>query len=631
MENIRHNKEKRFVPGAKKLISIVKRGLESRYIPVIVAGLAALIMLPALNAGFIQDDLFHRIRLVQPSQLPEQLYCTGLIPPDAGRFSAALRDMHSFTRTKQDTDKLKDSGLCPWWTNKDLRFANWRPLDSFTHWLDYRLFPDSPPLMHLHNIIWLAAVIFLLTILYRQLVTPIWMAALAALLYTIDDSNYFPAMWIANRNLLLALFFSILTLLLHHRWREHNSLAAGVAAPFTLLLSLLSTEAGIATFAYLFAYALIIDRESRMQRLVSLAPSFIIICAWRLIYNALGYGASGSGFIIDPGREPLRYALAVLQRAPILLTGQWGWQPAEMFNFFSEYARGWYLFAAKAFLVLVLIVLIPLLRKNRVALYWFVGMLLCVLPICATSPMNRNLLFVAIGAFGLMAQFLGGFFIKEKWIPKSRYWRVPAWIVAAAGRIKAPRMISFVFDTFNSTIKIDPSVDLTNKTLVVVNAPHPFLYVGLPFLRDHFNEPLPERTRLLAPGFGPLEIIRTGEKTLLVKALTGNILSTDTSQKDFIPNFVYFYNHFNILFRPENLPFQVGERTELGDMSAEILNVDSNGQPTQVLFRFAVSLDDPSLSWFKWNWEKSGFGDYATFKVPTLGQTIRTEGPFSDI
>jgi hypothetical protein len=128
-----------------------------------------------------------------------------------------------------------------------------------------------------------------------------------------------------------------------------------------------------------------------------------------------------------------------------------------------------------------------------------------------------------------------------------------------------------------------------------------------------------------------LEIIRTGEKTLLVKALTGNILSTDTSRKDFIPNFVYFYNNFNILFRPKNLPFQVGERTELGDMSAEILKVDGNGQPTQVLFRFAVSLDDPSLSWFKWNWEKSGFGNYATFKVPAVGQTIHIEGPFSKI
>jgi hypothetical protein len=610
--------------------------------PAVAAGVAVAIMLPALNAGLIQDDLFHRIRLVEPSQLPEQFHDTRLIPPDAGTLSAALRDMHSFARTQQDADRLKDVGMCPWWTARDWRLANWRPLDSFTHWLDYRLFPDSPPLMHLHNIIWLAAVVFLLTVLYRQLMAPLWMAALAALLYTIDDSNYFPAVWIANRNLLLALFFSILTLLLHHRWRQHDSLAAGVAAPFTLLLSLLSTEAGIATFAYLFAYALVIDRGSKVQRIVSLVPSFIVIAAWRVVYSGLGYGACGSGFVVDPGREPLRYAWAVLRRAPVLLSGQWGGTPAEMLNVFSGYAKGWYLLAAAAFLAWILIVLVPLLRKNRVSLYWFVGMLLCVLPICATSPMNRNLLFVAIGAFGVIAQFIGGLFARESWAPRSRLWRVPAWLLcvalilshvgfAAAARIRAPKTLSFVFDTFYSTVKVDPSVDLTDKTLVVVNAPHPFLFLGLPFLRAYWNEPLPEKTRLLAPGFVPLKIARAGEKTLLVKAQTGNILSTDASRKDFTPNFANFYHHFNSLFRPEDLPFQVGEQVELSDMSVEVVKVDSNGQPTQVLFHFAVSLDDPDLCWLQWNWKRAGSGYYSTFKVPAVGEESRTKGPFGDI
>jgi hypothetical protein len=599
-------------------------------------------MLPALNAGLIQDDLFHRIRLVEPSQLPEQLHDTGMIPPDAGKLSAALRDMHSFARTQQEADRLKDVGMCPWWTAKNWRVANWRPLDSFTHWLDYRLFPDSPPLMHLHNIIWFAAVVFLLTVLYRQLIAPLWMAAAAALLYTIDDSNYFPAMWVANRNLLLALFFSILTLLLHHRWRQHDSLAAGVAAPFALLLSLLSTEAGIATFAYLLAYALIIDRGSRIRRIVSLAPGFIVIAAWRMIYNGLGYGATGSGFVIDPGREPMRYAQGVLERAPVLLSGQWGGTPAEMLNIFSDYAGALYLLAAVLYLTLILFVFIPLLRKNRVALYWFVGMLLCVLPICATIPMNRNLLFVAIGAFGVMTQFIGGLFTKENWISRSRFWRVPAWILCMTlifvhvgftivSRARTPKTVSFFFDTVYSTIKVDPADDLTGKTLVVVNAPNPLLFLGLSFLRAYWNEPLPERTRLLAPAFAPLKITRTGEKTLLIEAQTGNILSTDKSRRDFKPNFANFYYHFNSLFRPEDLPFRVGEQVELSDMSVEVVKVDSNGQPTQVLFHFAVSLDDPALCWLQWNWKRAGFGYYSTFEVPAVGEESQTEGPFRDI
>jgi len=596
-------------------------------------------MLPALNAGFIQDDLFHRTKLLEPSELPERFYDMRLSPPDSGTLPGVLRDMYAIVPTERDHEAFKDFGLLPWWTAKDFRGSNWRPLTALTHWLDYQLFPNSPALMHAHSLIWFAAVIFLVAVLYRKLLGPVWIAGLAALLYMIDDSNYFPAMWIANRNLLLSLFFSILTLLMYHRWRQQKSVHASVAVPFLLLLSLLSTEAGIATFAYLFAYALIIESGSWRRRALSLVPSVIVIVIWRIIYNALGYGAHGGGFIIDPGSEPLRYAWAVVKRAPVLLSGQWGWQPAEMFNLFSDYAKRWNLLAAAAFLLLILIVFVPLLRKSRVALFWFVGMILCILPICATSPMNRNLLFAAIGAFGLTAQFLGGLFTKESWVPRSQLWRVPAWILcltliiihivlAGVGRITAPRTWSFVFDTFYSTIDIGSEPDLENKTTVVVNAPNPFLLLGLPVLRAYENKPLPERTRILAPGFVPLEITRTGEKTLLLKAQTGHILSPETSREDFKPNFVYFYEEFNSLFRPENLPFRAGEQVELTGMSVEVIDIDRAGQPVEIQFHFAVSLDDPSLSWLQWDWKKGGFGSYSRFKVPAVGEKTYIPGPF---
>jgi hypothetical protein len=131
-------------------------------------------MLPALNAGLIMDDLFHRLRLVEPSELPEQFHAAGLISDDAGTAAAAMRDMYSFVRNEQDVVRQMDFGTCPWWTAKGMRGANWRPLDSFTHWLDYRLFPESPLLMHVHNIIWFAGLVFLLSLLYRKLMTPVF-------------------------------------------------------------------------------------------------------------------------------------------------------------------------------------------------------------------------------------------------------------------------------------------------------------------------------------------------------------------------------------------------------------------------------------------------------------------------
>ncbi|MFH1716393.1 MAG: hypothetical protein ABIF19_03510, partial [Planctomycetota bacterium] len=167
--------------------------------------------------------------------------------------------------------------------------------------------------------------------------------------------------------------------------------------------------------------------------------------------------------------------------------------------------------------------------------------------------------------------------------------------------------------------------------LVVVNAPNPLLFVALPFFRAYWNEPLPERTRLLAPGFTPLEITREGEKTLLVKARTGNILSADTSQREFKPNFAYSYHHFNSLFRPVDMPFKVGEQVQFSDMSVEVISLDSDGQPTEIRCHFAVSLDDPALCWLQWHWERRGSGYYSTFEIPAVGQTTFTEGPFGEI
>jgi len=622
-----------------RILQLIKTALKHRYFPAVLAGVTVIIMLPALKAGFIQDDLFHRSKLLGPAELPQRFYDMRLSPPDSGTLPAVLRDLYAIVPTDGAYEKFRDFGLLPWWSANDFRGSNWRPLTALTHWLDYQLYPNSPLLMHAQSIIWFAAVIFLVAVLYRKLLGPVWIAGLSALLYLVDDSNYFPAMWIANRNLLLSLFFSILTLLMYHRWRRQKSVYAGVAVPFLLLLSLLSTEAGIATFAYLFAYALIIDRGSLCRKALSLAPSLIVIVIWRLIYNALDYGARGSGFIIDPGSEPLRYAWAVAKRAPVLLSGQWGWQPAEMFSLFSDYARRWNLLTAGAFLLLLLIVFLPLLRKNRVALFWFTGMMLCILPICATSPMSRNLLFTAIGAFGLAAQFIGGLFLKESWVPKTRHWLVPAWIVCvtllfihivitAGTRVIVPKRISSVFNIFYSTVDVGSQPDIENKTVVVVNAPHPFLFLGMPVLRAYEDKPLPERTRVLAPGFVPLEITRTGEQTLLLKAQAGNILSPDTSRKDLNLHFVYFYTELGSLFRPDDLPFHTGEQVELTGMSVEVIGVDEAGQPVEVQFRFAVSLDDPSLSWLQWNWKKSGFGSYSRFKVPAVGEKAYIEGPF---
>ena len=145
----------------------------------------SLVMLPALKTGLVADDLMQRSVELRPSQLPARMHETGN-PADSGSLSTVLFDLFGLNRNPQSMALMKNYGTLPWWTPDDLKLSLCRPVAAFTHWLDYRLFPDSPALMHAHNIAWFAVVVFLLTIVYRKLMGAGWAAGLAALLFLLD-------------------------------------------------------------------------------------------------------------------------------------------------------------------------------------------------------------------------------------------------------------------------------------------------------------------------------------------------------------------------------------------------------------------------------------------------------------
>jgi hypothetical protein len=584
------------------------------------------------------DDFIHRAWLAPPSQLNERLLETGLISPDSGRLPAALMNLFSWIGPEVDCAKLIDYGIAPWWTSDGLAQSFWRPLAALTHWVDYHLWPESAALMHAHSLLWFGAAILVVTLLFRQLIEPAWIAGLAALLYTLDENYYFPVAWIANRNVLLSLFFAILALLAHHRWRRHNSRVSAALSPFCLLLSLLSAEAGIATVAYLAAYALFLDRGSWAQRALSLIPSAIVAGGWRLTYNFLGYGAYGSGLYVDPGREPLRFAAAVLEGGPILLWGQWGGPPPEAYNYLSELGQILSWISALVFLSTILIILLPLLRKDRVARFWGTGMLLSVVPSCSMGfTMGRLLFFVGLGAMGLSAQFIGGLFEKQEWLPNSRVWRIAGWglclilitlhmVVTVPSRFIVPSVVSFFYANAESNLQVDTDPGIANQDLIIVNAPSPFDFIYFSLLRAEQAAPLPRATRILAPGFTPFEIVRTGEETILIRAKSGNLLSPATSSQMVLWHRVYAYRRCNdIFFRAERFSRQESERILLTGLVIEVSRVGEDGLPREVSFQFAVPLEDPSLRWLKWDWQTAS---YVPFSLPAVGESVQIAGPF---
>lgn len=620
------------------------RVLGWRYLPLVLVIGAIGVSLPAVGTGLLNDDYMHRSILMGPSPFTERLAERKLALNGSGDLGSVLSDLYVAVAPEGSLKALKAYGALPWWTYEGFRVAFWRPVAALTYWLDYRLFPDSAALMHLHSILWFAAVVGLLSVFYRRLIGVAPVAGLATLLFLLDDSSFFPTMWVANRNLLISLSFGLLAVILHDRWRRDRWRPGAVLAPLCLLLSVLSAEAGITTMAYLFAYEVMLSTGRWKSRLLALVPAAAVIVAWRVVYNLLGYGASGGGFYFDPVREPIGYALAFLQRAPFLLAGQLTTIPPELYSFMPPTTRTVLWLVLCVLTVLILLALWRFLRVHRRARFWLVGTILAVVPFCATLPMSRSLLFVGVGAFGLIAEYIAGW-RAEIWnapegvVRLQPVYRDPMWIwgsarnlfvmfvvvhipLAAVTRYMAPGLTAQMQEKVARTMDLGPMEDLGQQDLIIVNAPNPASFLYEPFILAYEGQTLPRATRVLAPGFGEVEVTRPSTNVLVVKSVSRTLF--DCQQEGERTDFVFFYRYLSDVRGPDH-PLKVGDRVDLARMTAEVRGVDARGFPLEVAFEFELSLEDASLKWLSWNWDKQRYQD---FIPPPIGGAVTLVGPF---
>ena len=555
---------------------------------------------PSLWIGWQFDDYVHQMILREPEFLPELTFSP----------------MTFFSFVKDNPEELRqimDMGFLPWWTQEEFRAAFLRPITALSHWIDHILWPNYPVLMHVHSLLWFGGVVLLTALLYRRVMGLVWVAGLAAFFFAIDDAHAFPASWLANRNALLAAFFGLLTLLAHHRWRNKNWRIGVIIGPLCLLIGLLSGEAAIATGAYLISYAVFIDRGSWFRRSLGLLPYGLVTGIWWIYYNQLGYGTYGSGLYIDPAREPLIFSLAVLERAPILLLGQWAFPPSTIYILFNKQHICIFSLCALVFLIIVGYIVTPLLRRNTMACFWGLGMVLSLLPICATFPHDRLLIFVGIGAMGLLAQFITAKYERADWFPKRLLWRIPAsgltWLFLGVHAVLAPLLLPlyswtptllepYIQGAANSA-PMEPGIE--QQDFIIVNPPEPFFAQYLPMVRAAKKQPIPNHMRILASGNTHLTLIRPDERTLVIRPETG-----------------YFTAPFDRLYRGADYPMTLGQKVELSGMSVEITALTRDKRPAEAIFRFDVPLEDKSLRWLQWK-----DNAYAPFTPPDIGQTMK--------
>ena len=608
---------------------MLKRFLESKHLPWVLGAVAVVVMLPALKTGLMMDDLIQRVVQLKPSQIPPGLYRTGAVPDDTGKLSTVLFETFGFPRDREHWKAGKNYGILPWWLSDETRCSLWRPFTAFTHWLDYRLFPDSPILMHAHNIVWFAAIVFLSAVIYRKIIGPTWIAGLAAMMFVLDSNTYFPVMFVANRGFIVALCFGLLCFYMHHKWRTENSASAALLSAVFFSLSLLSNEAGVSTFAFVLAYALVLDKASLSKRLLSLLPAILIIIIWRIVYQSLGYGISGLGeAYLDPGYEPLKFLFYLPIYITVVIAGQFSSLPPEImmaFNFhwckniFLLYA----VFAAAAILLFV-----PLIRKNILARFWLAAMIFAAVPIVA-APMSKNFGFVAIGAFGLIAVFTDDLIKNQSRLPASRFYRCPAGVfciilliahipLAAFSRYAAPKAVFAAFGKMANTAGFNKVPLSSDSSVVIVNAPCQLSISVMPFNAAYYGRAIPQSIHALASAYTALEIKRIDDKTLVITSKETNIFTSNQSSP---LHFSHFFAIFDKLFVSGKM-FEKSRRFVLEGMTVEALILDKNNLPKELAFTFDVPLEHKK--WLQFNWKTFS---YEPFNLPAVGGIVTTQGP----
>jgi hypothetical protein len=577
---------------AQRVAAGITTALASRWMPLVVAILAAIGMLPALSAGWEMDDCFQRATLLGFGD---------------------SKPINTFIQYSDRAHNLAqmDFGTMPWWGSPDLHQAFLRYASTLTMMLDYRLWPNYPALMHLHSLLWLSAAVLVAALLYREVIGATWVAGLASLMYALDGAHAVPASYLANRNALIACCFGFLSVLGFVRWRKHGRGVMRWLSILMLALALSAGEMGLGTVAYLFSYAVTVDQDDIRARLARLLPHGGVLGAWALIYKLGNFGSHGSGFYVDPARDPLGFAGSFCRRAAFLMMGQWSPLPAEMSMGPAPGSSAYFHLSVFSFVVaaIVVVLFIQLILRDRVARFWGLGLVLSLVPIGAVGPENRLLGFVGLGSMALLAQLAQAVFAGSLDAP--RVWKGFAWIatllllllhVIAAPLLGIARLgyQTTVDSRMNRAMASVPSdAQIASQDLVLVNPPdHIYLVTSIWAVRRLDNLPTPRHLRALSTG-GTLEVTRVAPRSLQVRFPKG-----------------FFPTAFSRYVRSQNDHFSLGQRFELPGLSVVVEALDAQGDPEQVRYDFPVPLEDPSLRWMSWH-----DGVYLPWTPPGIGQT----------
>ena len=556
-----------------------------------VIGVALVLSLPALAAPLVADEHLQAVRWRERGAIE------------------LLDDCFVFASGEPEEARARLEELGAWWTPDDLRISFWRPLSAATHVLDLALWPGSAVLMHAHTLLWLGALLALLDVLFRRLLST-RAATLALATYAWDDARGGLLSWVANRHALVAAALCVAALIAHDRARRDGWRAGAWIGPLAFGLGLLASESALAAVGLLLGHALFVDRAAWSRRLASLAPWALVASIWQAVYVARGHGVVASGGYLHPLADPVAYLTHAPGRIAALVLGQLTILPSDLWPFAPSAVR--VVLAMIAVGALVMVGRSASARVGRLAAVrsFALGAVIALVPIASAGPGDRNLTFVGIGVAAVLGSLFDALLDAP---PVQRAARWGAGALVGTHLVLAPLLLPLKclanvnLDAMrvatDAPIPRDPSI--TTRTLVVVSAASEGGVFFAWSWRHYEGLPMPRGTRLLSTGLGTTRVERLDERTLVVEP-EGGFLATDLQQ----------------LLRSPSRPFRVGDEVVLSDTRVTVRAIEPDGRARSIEVRFATPLESP-----EWLWMRGAGLGLVPWTPPAVGETVLVPAP----
>jgi len=603
-----------FLPGVRPFAGVsVAKGDAVRAAVWATILLTALFYAPALMGGYFADDHFHMFAL---GELPEV-------------FNRQF-NLFAFLRSPEEIQIMRKWGMAPWWTSDALKIDFFRPIPSFTHWLDFALFGRNPAAAHLVSIGWYMLSIGLVyRVLARFIEDGSRTLLLAVAIFALDDTHALNVQWLANRNDIIAAVFLLSAFLGWLRLTEgKGSARANVALTlFGFMGALLSKESSVVFPALVLAHAVILPAKKDAKLIDRVRPQFWLHAALALVALAyvVAYFKSGHGpnsvYYLNPGKNPGLWAAQFFRSGAfhlvILATGV----PLHVLS--SSPVRDYPIPAAfvAALTVGFWAVVWKVLRHDRQTRFFIAWMVIAQLILTTSFPDPRILYLPSIGFAYVVARVM-----QEAWRQRDE-WKLARPVVVTLVSLHlvfAPildqiclHVVNGLQDGYASVRKgVQENVDFTRlpeegqqvfflnwhqrEATALANL---YLSRSLPTgaeaeVTAKLNDPKLSYTQKTDQAFAAIRVHYYALSFLLgevdARVINDREITLSPTQGQFFPTL------FEQLYMTSTT-FTVGQTFELPAFKATIEALNDQGEVSRVLFTFPKPLSSPTYKFLAWD------------------------------